>query len=227
MVAGLQIRQVYQPRAFKTLMGCCLCGGAAWFPRVAQGSKYNNALHTAHVDAVRRQARTLFSHLPLVWLRQIVAAHRHTRSVAETARRSRLYYDNLDVMRHDWCHGHEPTARLGGWWCRLALTRRSGRSSVGTERSSPSVMRAATTLWGGHELPRHPGCRRRLAAGGGDLGHRRGRSVAVAEASYQQDGSGPGVTATAAAPAAVAPAAVAPAAAAPQAEALTEYGVEP
>ena len=35
--------------------------------------------------------------------------------MAETARRSRLYYDNLDVMRHDWCHGHEPTARLGGW----------------------------------------------------------------------------------------------------------------
>jgi len=36
--------------------------------------------------------------------------------VAETAWRNRLYHgDNLDVMRHDWCHGHEPTARLGGW----------------------------------------------------------------------------------------------------------------
>jgi hypothetical protein len=35
--------------------------------------------------------------------------------VAETARRNRLYYgDNLDVMRHDRCHGHERTARLGG-----------------------------------------------------------------------------------------------------------------
>ena len=86
-------------------------------------------------------------------------------------------------------------------------------------------MRAATALWGGHELPRHPGCRRRLAADGGDLGHRRGRSVVVAEASYRQDGSGPGVAATAAAPAAIAPAAVAPAAAAPEAEALTEYVV--
>jgi len=115
-------------------------------------------------------------------------------------------------------------------WCRLAPTRRSERSSAGTERSSPSMMRAARTLWGAHELPRHPGCRRRVAACGGDLGHRRGRSVAVAEASYQLDGSGPGVAATAAAPAAVAPAAVAPAAAAPaaaapEAEALTEYVV--
>jgi hypothetical protein len=105
-------------------------------------------------------------------------------------------------------------------WCRLARTRRSGRSSAGAERSSPSMMRAATTLRGGHEFPRHPGCRRRLAAHGGDLGHRWGRSVAVAEASYQPDGSGPGVAATAAAPAAVAPAAAAPAA-----EALTEYVV--
>jgi hypothetical protein len=36
--------------------------------------------------------------------------------VAEAAWRNRLYYgDNLDVMRHDWCHRHQPTARLGGW----------------------------------------------------------------------------------------------------------------
>jgi hypothetical protein len=36
--------------------------------------------------------------------------------VAETAWRNRPYYgDSLDVMRHDWCHGHELTARLGGW----------------------------------------------------------------------------------------------------------------
>jgi len=36
--------------------------------------------------------------------------------MAETAWRNRLSYgDNLDVMPHDWCHGHEPTAapRLG------------------------------------------------------------------------------------------------------------------
>jgi hypothetical protein len=36
--------------------------------------------------------------------------------VAETAWRNRLSYgDNLDVMCQDWCHGREPTARLGGW----------------------------------------------------------------------------------------------------------------
>ena len=49
-------------------------------------------------------------------LGHIVTTNRHTRSVAQTAWRNRLYYgDNLDVMRHDWCHGHEPSAWLGGW----------------------------------------------------------------------------------------------------------------
>jgi hypothetical protein len=59
--------------------------------------------------------------------------------VAETAWRNRLYYygDNLDVVRHVWCHGHEPTARLGGWAVPPGSDRRSGRSSALTERSSP------------------------------------------------------------------------------------------
>ena len=44
--------------------------------------------------------RTLFSHLLLVCLGHIIASNRHTRSVAETGWRNKLYYGgNLHVMR--------------------------------------------------------------------------------------------------------------------------------